>query len=285
MLFVLYSNSGCHSGRALRKELDGQFRGGRVLGGFPRRFEKVVLRKYGEPEFIVNLGTTEDYDLGSTILNCREMVRTSSNKKQARRTFAEQGIPAPRLFTRASQIRKADLPVVGRISYHKKGKGFWLCKTLPQVERALEGGATHFMEYVPNAREYRVHTFVKARALTSEERDPEDYASIKISEKVWTGEGASSAAGPQRNHQYGWSFLGPQGRREEELDVVRRAAKQAISALGMDFGAVDVMYNLRNKLPYVLEVNSTPSLANEQADTCHRYADRILRTLGKIEEK
>lgn len=283
MLYVLYKNSGCHSGRALRKALAGQHSEA-VLGGFPKRFQK-IMRERGEPEYVINLGTTEDYEIGATIINNREMVRTSSNKKQARRTFAEAGIPAPKLFLRAADIAEKDLPVVGRTSYHKKGQGFWFCRTLAEVQRAVRAGATHFLEFVPNTREYRVHTFIKPRALGQEEREPEDYASIKISEKVWQGKNKPDPNEPQKNHEFGWTFLGPQNRREEELDVVRHAAKQAIAALGMDFGAVDVMYRIKTKRPYVLEVNSTPSLADENADTCERYATRILKTLGKLKEE
>ncbi len=89
---------------------------------------------------------------------------------------------------------------------------------------------------------------------------------------------------PQKNHEFGWTFLGPQDRRVEELDVVRHAAKQGIAALGLDCGAVDVMYRVRSKQPYVLEVNSTPSLSDENANTCEVYATRILKTLS-VKEK
>jgi D-alanine-D-alanine ligase-like ATP-grasp enzyme len=141
------------------------------------------------------------------------------------------------------------------------------------------------MEFIPKTREYRVHVFTKARALEKEERSPEDYVSFKISEKVWTGEGKPDPDEPQKNHDFGWTFLGPQNRRKEELDVVRYVAKEAISALGMHFGAVDVMYRIGNKRPYVLEINSAPSLSDDNADTCERYAARILKTLGKLKEE
>ncbi len=283
MLYVLYKNSGCYSGRALRKALASKHNGP-VLGGFPKRFQK-IMRQKGEPEYVINLGTTENYEISAAVINNREMVRTSSNKKQARRTFAEVGVPAPRLFPRGADVAELDLPVVGRTSYHKGGQGFWFCKTLGEVRRAVQAGATHFLEFVPNTREYRVHTFIKPRALEQGERSWEDYASIKISEKVWQGKNKPDPNEPQKNHEFGWTFLGPQNRREEELDVVRHAAKQAIAALGMDFGAVDVMYRIKTKRPYVLEVNSTPSLADENADTCERYATRILKTLGKLKEE
>ena len=280
-IFVLYKNSGVHSGRALRKQLDETYRG-KVRGGFPKRF-KGVCKREGEPEYVINLGTTEEYNIGSTFLNEREMVRTSSNKKAARKTFKEKGIRAPELYIRGADVTK--FPVVGRTSYHSKGNGFWMCEDKRAVSRAVSEGATHFMDFIANTREYRVHTFIKQQSLENKERAPEDYVSVKISEKVWQGDGVPDPKEPQKNHQFGWVFLGPQNRRDEELDVVRTVAKQAISALGMDFGAVDVMYQIRNKLPYVLEVNSTPSLADDNADTCERYANRILKTIGKLKEE
>lgn len=284
MLYVLYRNSGCHTGRALRKMLSSLYQD-TVLGGFPSKLQS-DLRAKKAPTFVVNLGTTEEIETDARILNDREMVRTSSNKKQARARFAELGVPAPQLFPSVKDIDKACLPVVGRTSYHHKGQGFWFCKTLREAEAAVREGATHFMEFIPSTREYRVHAFVKARYLEvpREERKPEHYASIKISEKVWTGEGEPDPNEPQKNHDFGWSFLAPQNRRAEETDVVRYAAKQAVAALGMDFGAADVMYRLRDKLPYVLEINSTPSMADDHANTCEVYAKRILKTIGALKE-
>jgi hypothetical protein len=259
---------------------------GKIVGGFPKKFQ-LDLRKKEKPDVVVNLGITEPVGFTGRILNSREMIQAGSNKRRARRQFAEAGVPSPLLFLTGQQITKENLPVVGRTSYHRKGEGFWFCRTLRDVQRAAAEGATHFMEFVPNTREYRVHTFVKSKHWNSPaaDRQPESYASIKISEKVWTGDGEPDPDSPQKNHEFGWSFLAPQNRREEEIDVVRYAAKQAIAALGMDFGAVDVMYRLSNKLPYVLEVNSTPSMADEVANTCEIYAKRILRTIGVLKEE
>lgn len=283
MLFVLYKNSGCYSGRALRRELAKQYKG-TVVGGFPNRLN-LFLKKKKEPEVIINLGTTESYNINSTFLNSNEMVRAASHKKRARQLFEEFEVPAPKLFLNTAQIQQEDLPVVGRTSYHTKGQGFWFCKTKEQVRAASAAGATHFMKFIPDTREYRVHTFIDGEALGDlEDREIEDYKSVKISEKVWQSESVPDKNTPQKNHEYGWTFLGPQNRRQEELDVVRYAAKKAIAALKMDFGAVDVMYQIKTKKPFVLEVNSTPSLADEQSDTCSRYASRILKTLNKQEQ-
>ena len=275
-MFVLYKNSGVHSGRALRKML-AELYSGNVRGGYPKRFAS-VLKSGEKPQLVINLGVTDDLPYEGQIINTQDMVRAASNKRQARQTFAEQGIPAPTLYLKPGDVSKDDLPVIGRTSYHCKGAGFWFCKTLAQVKKASQAGATHFLEFIPDTREYRVHTFIKRKYLGSKERKPECYVSIKISEKVWQGKGKPDKNEPQKNHEFGWTFLGPQNRREEELDVVRHVSKEAIAALGLDFGAVDVMYRVRNKQPYVLEVNSTPSLADENATTCEVYANRILKT-------
>lgn len=284
MFYVLYHSSGVYSGRILRKTLE-KVHKERVSGGYPKRLS--LLRKRGfEPDTIINLGVTNKLEFNGLLLNSPEMVKESSNKKKARKKFLKVDVPSPKLYLYSSDVKKEDLPVIGRTSYHSKGKGFWFCKTLHEVQRAVDRGATHFLEFISKTREYRVHTFIKNKYLevSREERIPNHFVSIKISEKVWTGQGIPDPYAPQKNHDFGWSFLGQQNRRVEELDVVRHSAKQAIAALGMDFGAVDVMYKLRNKLPYVLEVNSTPSLSDNNADTCERYAHRILKTIGVNQE-
>ncbi len=284
-MFILYKNTGVHSGRALRKMLADLY-DEPVRGGYPKRLAS-ALKAGAVPKIIINLGVTDDLQYDGEIINTQDMVRAASNKKKARKLFAEKGVPAPELYLKPEEISKDDLPVVGRTSYHHKGQGFWLCKTLVGVKRASKAGATHFLEFIPSTREYRVHTFIKkkSRNLSPDERGADHYVSIKISEKVWQGEEKPDKNEPQKNHEFGWSFMAPKNRREEELNVVRYAAKQAIAALGLDFGAVDVMYRVRSKQPYVLEVNSTPSLSDENATTCEVYANRILKTLAAAKEE
>jgi glutathione synthase/RimK-type ligase-like ATP-grasp enzyme len=88
------------------------------------------------------------------------------------------------------------------------------------------------MEYIQNApHEYRVHVF--------------NGKSIRISEKAFFGR--------EGNHRL-YTTIKPTG----QIDHVRSAAKLAVEALGLDFGAVDILANDENC--WVLEVNSAPSL-------------------------
>lgn len=283
MLYILYGKAGVHSGRALREEMSGLYKNG-VFGGFPARL-KLLARQRKMPTTIVNLGITEAVDCTARLLNSQDMVRKASNKRQARVTFHEAGVPSPKLTLRAADLTSADLPVVGRTSYHKKGEGFWFCKTSQDAQRAVRSGATHFLQFIPNTHEYRVHLFVRTKALNKDKREAKDYVSAKLVEKVWQGRGNPDPDQPQKNHEFGWVFLGPQNKRDEELDVVRMAAKQAIASLGLDFGAVDVMYSIRSKEPFVLEVNSTPSLSDDQASTCSVYAERLMRIISSQPEE
>lgn len=285
MLYILYRNSGVYSGRALRASLE-KMHSSPVRGGFPGRL-KLLLKKSRDPKLVINLGTTEELLYEGPVLNTPDMVRAASNKRKARATFEKAEVPAPPFFLRAKDVSPGDLPVIGRTSYHRKGQGFWLCKSQRDLQRAVDGGATHFLGFIPNTREYRVHAFIKngSLELPPEEREADNYVSIKVSEKVWQGEGQPDPKEPQKNHEFGWTFLGQQNRRGEELDVVRYAAKQAIASLGMDFGAVDVMYRIRTKQPFVLEVNSTPSLSDNNANTCEVYARRVLKMLERKGEE
>jgi hypothetical protein len=281
-LFVLYKNSGVYSGRALRKTLDALY-DGRTFGGYPGRF--AIILKKRDISCVINMGVTDALSYEGRMLNSQAMVCAASNKRKARRIFSEHDVPAPTLYLRAADVKRSDLPVIGRTSYHCKGRGLWFCETLAEVRRAVERGATHFLEFIPNTREYRVHAFCKKRTFGEKDRGIEDYVSVKLAEKVWQGKNKPDPARIQKNHEFGWKFIGQQDRRVEELDVVRYAAKQAIAALDLDFGAVDVMYKIQDKRPYVLEVNSTPSLSDDNANTCEVYAERILRMLGASEKR
>jgi len=285
MIYVLYKNSGVHSGRALRNQLKKDLSNRNVRGGFPK-FLKICAKKE-KPNFIINLGTTDELGFNAHILNEREMVRAAANKKEARRNFAANEVASPIFFDSPHKVTPADLPVVGRTSFHSKGKGFWFCPTIGDVQKAAAAGATHFIQFVPNTREYRVHLFLRDNVLNKPraERTAEDYLSVKVSEKVWEGKGQPNPNVYQKNHEFGWVFRGQQNRREEELDVVRSSAKDATAALGMDFGAVDVMYSVLRKQAFVLEVNSTPSLADENSDTCERYAKRICKIVEVLNKK
>jgi D-alanine-D-alanine ligase-like ATP-grasp enzyme len=66
-----------------------------------------------------------------------------------------------------------------------------------------------------------------------------------------------------RNHDNGFIF------QIEDFDMPEDCAVQsiaAVEALGLHFGAVDVVYNAKEQRAYVLEVNSAPGLSGTTLD-------------------
>jgi len=76
-----------------------------------------------------------------------------------------------------------------------------------------------------------------------------------------------------RTHRLGWRLsYGQKG-----PDDLREMAKEAVEALGLDFGAVDAARQGDGKA-VILEVNTRPGL--DDGDTVLRYARKIARWAG-----
>lgn len=181
-------------------------------------------------------------------------ISKTTNKRVMRQLFAENNVPMPKLVRGHDYTDPTSgytLPIVGRPDTHSKGRGFWLCRTETDVVRAMQGtrkkrGATHFMEYIEAPREYRVHIF-KGK-------------SIRLSEKKFGVQGETSHGN--------YVTIKP----AHPVKHVRAAAKKAVAAVGLDFGAVDILAD--NDNCWVLEVNSAPGLGGTLPKV---YADMFLK--------
>lgn len=184
-----------------------------------------------------------DINWGKRVSNTMLNSDTSNvtNKRIMRELFAANNVPMPRLYELGEILGMLDsgfaVDIVGRPDHHSKGRGFWRIRNHSELRRALRGtrrkmAATHFMGFVNAPREYRVHVFLGK--------------SIRISEKRF-GETGLTARGDYVTYK-------PQ----HNVDHVREAAKTAVAAVGLDFGAVDVLAN--DSECWVLEVNSAPAL-------------------------
>ena len=185
-------------------------------------------------------------------LNAPQAILGSSNKRNALRTLVNANVPTPALYDFTGALYAVlDTPLIARTSYHTKNSGFWYCETPEAIREARSRGATHYMEYIEEPREFRVH-IVKGN-------------SIKISEKhkrynAETGEFEEGS----------WTY--PE--RFMRKISLRTIAKDAVDALGLDFGAVDILYKKVDDEPkfYVLEVNCAPNLTESvNNDTLDRY--------------
>lgn len=136
------------------------------------------------------------------------------------------------------------------------GKGIVIAKTKEELV-----DAKLYVLYVPKKEEYRVHVFEGVAFHTQRKGRKKDIPDDKVNWQV-------------RNNANGFCYM------TEGIDVpdtVLEAAEDAVSKCGLTFGAVDVIWNDKQQLPYVLEINTAPGLFGR---TLEAYTKRITEYLN-----
>lgn len=130
------------------------------------------------------------------------------------------------------------------------GHGIVMAETPDQVVQA-----PLYTKYVKKMKEFRVHVAFGNVIDVQEKRKRSDYEGVYDSRI--------------RSFHKGWVFC-----REDitEPAELRAMAVGSINSLGLDFGAVDIIYNERAQQCYVLEVNTAPGL---EGSTVESYRDAV----------
>lgn len=116
-----------------------------------------------------------------------------------------------------------------------------------------------YTKYKKKKHEYRVHVFNGEVIDICQKRKRRDYEG-EINTKI-------------RNIDGGWIFA------REDLVVpadLEDQAVRAVEALGLDFGAVDIIWNKRENKSFVLEINTAPGLVGT---SLARYTQAIVESL------
>ena len=122
-----------------------------------------------------------------------------------------------------------------------------------------------YVQYKKKRHEYRVHFFKNKDG---------SYQVIDVTQKK-KRKGAENLDTKIRNHKNGWVYA-----REgivEPTDLREQAIRTA-HAVGLDFGAVDLIWNEKENKSYVLEVNSAPGLVGT---TLEQYCQAFLKDITK----
>lgn len=202
----------------------------------------VYFRQQAVPDLenVIRWGSTRPLTISGRELNTAEAIARSSDKGNARLLLAEQGIAVPKKT-------ESQFPLVARTSRHSQGSGFYLCHNEYDVERAKRLGATYFSQFYPKQNEYRVHIGSgKCLLMSVKEGDKSAY--------VWN----------KRKSNFTFRHLRRSVWLEDDhLRNMVRASKKAVAALGLDFGAVDVLADAEGDYPpfVVSEVNTSPALS------------------------
>ena len=179
------------------------------------------------------------------------------DKYNAFKAFREAHVECPYIYGIEEYRGAFKLPVLARKKHHSKGKDIVVCKTIADVGRVQDQG-THafFSVYIPIDTEYRVWVFQDKAFATYE--------------KVYTGVGEYK--GFMRNRRFGFEF----SKRDNLVGTatIEGPCIKAVKALGMDWGAVDILKGKDGKY-YVLEVNSMPHISNTKRSCGVRLAKQV----------
>lgn len=222
-----------------------------------------LLKHEGKPvrvDTVINWGSSDlaervRYDM---ILNHPTAVNRSANKLHSFKAFDEYDVPCP-TWT-ASKFEARDwvgqgVNVFARTLLNShSGRGI---VDIQQPEDFVE--APLYTQYVKKKNEYRIHVFgghiIHVQRKARKKEIPDEEVNWKI-----------------RNHDNGFIF---QMNDVEVPEEAKGIAINAVIAVGLDFGAVDIIESARGNW-LVLEVNSAPGI---EGTTLERYVEAFKEVL------
>lgn len=191
------------------------------------------------------------------IVNHPTAVATAANKLLTFQRFKEaefEQIPEWTTETNVARewITEGKTAVVCRTVLNgHSGRGIVLVDNVDQLV-----AAPLYVKYVKKLKEFRVHVAFN-NILDVQEKRRRNEVGVNADSRI-------------RNHQTGWVYC-----REEisEPENLRETAISAVAALGLDFGAVDLIYNQKRNQVLVLEVNTACGL---EGTTLQNYVSLIV---------
>lgn len=213
---------------------------------------KVVLNwGHSQPQFSLT---------GVTILNKPEAVAKASNKLIALKLMKEGGVRVPDFTTDINVakgwIEEERIVFCRTLLRANSGRGIVIAK---QVEDLVP--APLYVKYVRKEKEYRLHVFNGEVIDAVEKRRRSGFQESGVYNKY------------VRSYEQGWIMA----REGVVIDQATKAeAIKAVRALGLDFGAVDIVIN-RDNQPVILEVNTAPGI---QGTTLENYKKAVQRWMG-----
>jgi glutathione synthase/RimK-type ligase-like ATP-grasp enzyme len=202
---------------------------------------------------LINWGNSEPYPYKNCrVINNPEAVALASNKIRTFNYWSNAGVSCPEWTTSFDQAESwvndgATVFCRTRVQAHS-GDGIVIATNPDEL---VSSGL--YTKYIKKKKEFRVHVFNKEI--------------IDIQEKRRSM--GSSAGFLIRNHANGFVFC-----RDNIIEPtdLRDVAIQAVTSLGLDFGAVDVIYNEHYDKCYALEVNTAPGL---EGTTLQSYINKF----------
>lgn len=223
------------------------------------------IAKHGTFDYIINWGSTERRFPNARYINDPDAVAHACDKKASLSIFTQAGVPCPDWTTDkgvAQTWLESGHTVVSRLLLRaNSGRGIVLVDSGGGEEIP---DAPLYTKYVKKADEYRVHVFRGTVIDVAQKKKRQEVANERVNYQV-------------RAARNGWVFC-----RDGVIapDCVRDAAVMAVSALGLDFGAVDVGYNQKRGEATVFEANTAPGV---EGTTLTRYFNAFYYAIPQLQ--
>lgn len=215
---------------------------------------------------IINWGCSDRRTIreGIEMLNDPNAVKIAQNKTD---TFAALGrVPTPDWTTdrdvAASWIQEGYKVYCRTLTRAREGRGIVVATTEDQLV-----SAPLYTKGLEIAREVRVHVFNSEVIDFSQKK--------KMGSERREEEGIEEVDMDVRNHKNGWIFARADVRLPDEAGQM---AVDAVTTLGLDFGAVDMVITPQEACR-VLEINTAPGL---EGTTLERYKEAVKRYAEEI---
>jgi glutathione synthase/RimK-type ligase-like ATP-grasp enzyme len=226
----------------------------------------------GPNKIVINWGSRNvpDQVLKSKVINTPTALENNCNKLAFFRlaSNAKEGPRVPRWTTDKSEVRKwiADkrTVVARKVLAGSSGEGIHF---MSYGDKDGFVDAPLYTEYVKKKDEYRVH-FVNGEVIDWQRK------------ALRSGQNVDKVDWRIRNLDAGFVFVrnNPGGEQVTLPKDVIEQSQKAIRICGLDFGAIDLVYNEKEGQAYVLEVNTAPGL---QGETVQSYATAFKKHWGK----
>jgi hypothetical protein len=170
-------------------------------------------------------------------------------------TMGKAGVRIPAFSLDGAGLQ---FPILGRKRQHTKAKDIIpILQNDKEFEWRKAGGASdYFVQYIPKKAEYRVWAY-RRRSLAVYEKQ------MRYPERYVRGVGW--------NWQQGFAFVFV----PEAPEELKQLGAAAVDALGLDFGAVDILHGMDGQY-HALEVNTAPGVQEARTGIA-KLADKIAK--------
>lgn len=218
-----------------------------ALGVKRVRPSRLSVLNYGT---VINWGNGNVPSTTARIINSPEAVRVASSKVSTFERIPEQYRPR---YSRTPFVPSSGI-LLARADGRSSGEGITVVR-----QGETPPPADFYVEYVRKEKEYRVHVAF-GRAIHVQQKR-------KRREREYDRD-----ASLIRNHSNGWVFteVNVEFPSDAIRDAVLQAAIACVSAVGLDFGAVDLILERGTNRVVFLEVNTRPGI--ESTRTTQAYA-------------